>query len=132
MKFFLDNNIAAKVARGLNELVSPEHQVVHFRDQFAAATADAVWMRQLAGVERWIIVTADIRIGKNPHELRVWEQTGQTIFFLKPGWLSMSFWDQAQKLVKCFPDIIRTAERAEKGAAFIVGVNGRIGLVPRR
>lgn len=126
MKFFFDNNLAAKIAKGLNGFVSPEHQVIHLKDQFAANTDDAVWMAQLAQQEDWVIITADIRIGKNPHEIAAWKQAGHTIFFLKPGWLKMNFWDQAQKFVKCFPEIIQVANRAKRGDSFIVTVNGKI------
>jgi hypothetical protein len=126
VKFFFDNNLATKIAKGLNGFVSPDHQVVHLKEQFAANTDDAVWMTQLAQQENWIIVTADIRIGKNRHEIEAWKQAGHTIFFLKPGWLKMTFWDQAQKFVKCFPDIIKTAERAKRASSFIVSVNGKI------
>jgi hypothetical protein len=44
LKFFFDNNLAAKIAKGLNGFVSPDHQVVHLKEQFAANTDDAVWM----------------------------------------------------------------------------------------
>jgi hypothetical protein len=45
---------------------------------------------------------------------------------LKPGWLKMSFWAQAQQLVKCFPEIIKTAEGAQRGETFFVSANGKI------
>jgi len=38
----------------------------------------------------------------------------------------MNFGDQAQKFVKCFPEIIRNAERAKRGSVFIVSVKGKI------
>jgi len=70
VKFFFDNNLAAKIARGLNCFVSPDHQVVHLKEKFAAETDDAIWMKQLAQQEDWIIITADRRIGKTPTKLR--------------------------------------------------------------
>ena len=126
MKFFFDNNLPPKVAKGLNEFVSPEHQVVHLKEKFGANTEDAVWMNSLAEEHDWFIVTADLNIGKNPHEIEAWKQAGHTIFFLKPGWLKMNFWDQAHKFVKCFPEIIKAAGRARQGSSFIISVNGRI------
>lgn len=126
MKFFFDNNLASKIAKGLNGFVSPEHQVTHLKEKFSADTEDAQWMEALAREKDWIIVTADINIGKNPHEIEAWKQAGHTIFFLKPGWLKMKFWDQAQKFVKCFPDILKKAERAQPGASFMVSANGKI------
>ena len=126
MKFFFDNNLAPKLAKGLNGFVSPEHQVVHLKEQFPANAADVEWMKALAKEKDLIIVTADTNIGKNPHEIEAWKEAGHTIFFLKSGWLKLRFWDQAQKFVKCFPEIIATAQRAKAGASFIVSVNGKI------
>lgn len=126
MKFFVDNNLSARIAKGLNAFVAPEHSVLHLRERFAATTDDVDWMRELAKEEGWCVITADISIGKNPHEIAAWKQAGHTIFFLKRGWLKMNFWEQAHKFVKCFPEIIKTAERAKRGESFLVLVNGRI------
>ena len=126
MKFFFDNNIAPKLARGLNCFVQPEHQIVHLKERFPPNVEDEIWMKELAREQGWNIVTADIRIGRNPHEIRAWKEAGHTIFFLKPGWTDMVFWMQANKFTKCLPDIIEAAERARPGASFIVTANGKI------
>jgi hypothetical protein len=126
VKFFFDNNLAPKLAHGLHEMVQPEHSVIHLKDRFPANTEDAVWMKELASEKDLIVVTADIRISRNPHEIQAWKQAGHTIFFLKPGWLNLSFWDQANKFTKCFPDLIKEALRATRGSAFAVNVNGKI------
>ena len=83
-------------------------------------------MRQLVDEEDWVIVTADARISKNPHEIRAWKETGHTIFFLKPGWAALTFWIQAARFAKCFPDVIATAAKSERGSSFTVSVNGKI------
>jgi len=130
VKFFFDNNLAPRLAKGLNEFVQPEHKILHLKEKFPANVEDERWMTELAGEERWIILTADVRIGRNPHEIRAWKQAGHTIFFLKPGWTDMTFWAQASKFTKSFPDIIATAEMAEQGDSFIVTVNGKIVCEP--
>ena len=126
MKFFFDNNLAAKLAHGINQMVQPDHEVIHLRDKFAANEEDVVWMKALAAEENWVIITADVRIGRNPHEVRAWREAGHTIFFLKPGWTDLTFWEQANKFTRCFKDIISEAERAGRSAAFSVTVNGKI------
>ncbi|MGD0650067.1 MAG: hypothetical protein ABSA97_02830 [Verrucomicrobiia bacterium] len=126
MKFFFDNNLAPKLAHGLSQMVEPENSVVHLKDMFPGNTEDAVWMGALAREKDLVIVTADIHISRNPHEIAAWREAGHTIFFLKPGWVNLPFWDQANKFTKCFPDLIKEAERAERGSAFIVTVNGKI------
>jgi PIN like domain len=126
VKFFFDNNLAAKLAHGISQMVQPDHEVVHLRDKFAPNEEDVVWMKALSAEEGWVIVTADVRISRNPHEVRAWRQAGHTIFFLKPGWTDLTFWEQANKFTKCFPGIIEQAKRAARSAAFIVTVNGKI------
>lgn len=74
----------------------------------------------------WVIISGDMRIGKNPHEVQAWREAGHTIFFLKPGWINQPFWSQAWKFVKCFPDVISTAAKAKSGEWFAVVVNGKI------
>ena len=107
-------------------MVEPHHQVVHLKAKFAADAKDETWMLELAKEENWVIVSGDLRIRKNPHEIVAWRSAGHTIFFLKPGWINLPFWTQMWKFVKCFPDIVRTAERAKKGGAFYVSVTGKV------
>jgi hypothetical protein len=126
VRFFLDNNLAPKLAKSLNALVEPEHQVAHLKDRFAANTADETWMSQLAREPDWIIISGDIRISRNPHEVEAWRNAGHTTFFLKPGWTNYQFWIQAYKVVKCFPDIIAAAESAKRATFFTVSTNGKI------
>lgn len=127
MRFFIDNNIAPKLARGFNQFVLGEHEVVHLRDRFRPDTSDVNWMQELAKESGWIILSGDVAIGKNPHEVAAWKEAGHTIFFLKSGWTNIEFWQQVQKLAKCFPDIIARAQQARPGDSFVVTVNGKIG-----
>ena len=107
-------------------MAEPEHHVIHLKDRFPGNTEDVVWMRALANEPDLVIVTADVRIRRNPHEVKAWLEAGHTIFFLKPGWLDLTFWDQANKFTKCFPALVNEAERAERGSAFLVNVNGKV------
>jgi hypothetical protein len=81
VKFFFDNNLAVKIAHGLDQMVRPEHRVVHLRDEFLPNVEDAVWMKALAKEEDLVIVTADVAINRNPHEIRAWKEAGHTLFF---------------------------------------------------
>ena len=129
MKFFCDNNLAPKLAHGLNQMVEPEHHVFHLKDKFPGNTEDVVWMQALANERDLVIVTADVHISRNPHEVQAWLAAGHTIFFLKPGWTDLGFWEQANKFTKCFPALIKEAERADRGSAFIVKVSGKVELL---
>jgi predicted nuclease of predicted toxin-antitoxin system len=69
VRFFFDNNLPIRLARALQAL-APEHEIIHLIDKFAANTPDADWMRGLAGELGWVIISGDIRIGKNLHEVQ--------------------------------------------------------------
>jgi hypothetical protein len=126
VRFFLDNNLPARLAKALQVLAAPEHEVIHLKEKFPPSTPDEMWMQGLAKELDWVIISGDIRIGKNPHEVRAWHAAGHTVFFLKPGWTNYAFWTQAYKFVKCFPDIIATAAKAKSGDFYLVSGNGKI------
>ena len=126
MKFFFDNNLSPKLARSLDALAEPEHRVTHLRQRFPGNTSDVEWMSALAAEEDWIIVSGDLRIRNNPHEVAAWKKAGHTTFFLKQGWLDLGPWDQMWKLAKAFPELVDTASRAPRGSPFFVTVNGKI------
>jgi PIN like domain len=47
-------------------------------------------MRALAKEEDLAIITADVAISRNPHEIEAWKEAGHTVFFLKPGWTHLA------------------------------------------
>jgi PIN like domain len=98
VRLFFDNNLAPRLAHGFKEFVAGEHEVIHLRDRFAANQPDVQWMEELAAESGWIIISADVRIDRNPHEIKAWKTAGHTIFFLKSGWTHLDFWEQVQKL----------------------------------
>jgi hypothetical protein len=126
VRFFFDNNLSPKLARCLDVLVEPEHRVIHLKEKFAADTPDTVWMRLLAKESDWIVISGDLQIRRNPHEIRAWQEAGHTTFFLKKGWIDLPRWDQVWKFSKAFPEVIATAERARKGSAFFLTPKGKI------
>jgi hypothetical protein len=93
VRFFFDNNLPPKLAKSLHVLVEPHHQVVHLKQKFAANATDETWMLDLAKEEDWVIISGDLRIRKNPHEIAAWRSAGHTTFFLKPGWINLPFLD---------------------------------------
>jgi hypothetical protein len=126
LRFFLDNNLAPKLARGFHQFVLGEHEVVHLRDRFSQETPDVEWMQQLADESGWVILSGDVAIGRNPHEVEAWKSAGHTIFFLK-AWLDQSaFLDSNVEIREMLPEVLRAAERAKKGSSFYVSVTGKI------
>ncbi|HVU34914.1 MAG TPA: hypothetical protein VHE61_15885 [Opitutaceae bacterium] len=126
MKLFFDNNLSPRLARSLDELVKPEHRVVHLKELFPPSTPDEVWMSELSRQDDWVIVSGDLQIRKNPHEIRAWAAAGPTTFFLKKGWIALPFWDQAWKFAKVFPALLAAAATAPRGSAFFITPNSKV------
>jgi len=126
VRFFVDNNIAPRLARGFHQFVAGEHEFLHLRDRFPPDTPDVKWMRDLAGESNWVILSGDVAISRNPHEVEAWKQAGHVIFFLKPGWTNIPFWQQVEKLAQRFQKIEQLARRASPGQSFMVSVRGEI------
>ena len=126
MKFFLDNNLPPRTARALNCLLEPADTAVHLKDEFPADTPDVQWMQALARHSGLVIISGDVNISRNPHEVRAWKEAGHTIFFLRNGWTHIQLWEQAAKLFHIFPDIVKRARKAKQGAGFMVPVRGAI------
>jgi hypothetical protein len=74
MRFFLDNCLAIRHARALEEMVKPEHSFTHLQDKFKPSTKDEEWILGLGEEGNWIVISGDYRIGKNAHERAAWHQ----------------------------------------------------------
>ena len=110
----------------LTELKGTGYSCDYLRNRFPASKADVEWRQELAAAPGWVIISADVRIGENRHEIEAWKQAGHTLFFLKSGWTNIGCWAQVQKLAKCFAEIAELAQRAKPGDSCQTTVKGKI------
>jgi hypothetical protein len=129
MRFFLDNCLAIRHARALNEMVKPDHSFTHLQAKFRPDSKDEEWIRQLGREGDWIVISGDYRIGKSAHERKAWHQSGLTAFFLSKGWTNLPPLLQHSKLALILDKIIEHARTAESGTGFSISMNGRIEQV---
>lgn len=126
MRFFVDNCLAIRHARALNEMLKPHHEFRHLQDKFEPGVKDVEWIRKLAEEGNWVIISGDYRISKNAHEREAWRQSGLTAFFLAKGWTNLPPLMQHSKLASVIEDICEKAERAKPGTGFLISVNCKI------
>jgi len=126
MRFFLDNCLAIRHARALNEMVKPEHSFTHLQDKFPPETKDEEWIGKLGAEGGWNVISGDYRIGKSAHERAAWHRSGLTVFFLSKGWTNIPPLQQHSKLALILDDIIEHASTAQPGSGFSISVNGKI------
>ena len=134
MRFFCDNCVPLRLARAINELERPDHDVVHLQDKFDASISDHDWLSGLTAEGAWVIVSADKRILRSPHLKGVWHKSGLTGFFLKNPWTRRQLWEQAWMLIRRWPDIRNAASTMSVGSGFFVpfGSSGKMEPIPIR
>lgn len=124
MKFLFDNQLAPQLAECIHALAKVEgDEVVHLRTKFPPNTKDPVWIPALAEEGGWIVVCGDLNIIRMRAERPVWKAAGLVGFFLKKGWINITPWDQAWRLVHWWPDIVKQAHFAAPGSAYGVSLN---------
>jgi hypothetical protein len=124
LRFILDNQLSPHLADALHALASADgDEVVHLRSRFAQDTPDADWLKSLGDEGGWILVCGDLNITRARAERVVWKSVGLVGFFLKKGWMNLTPWDQAWRLVKWWPTIVAQARIAAPGNTYGVGVN---------
>jgi predicted nuclease of predicted toxin-antitoxin system len=132
VRFFFDSALPPKLARSFDILIAPEHAAMHLRDRFAADTPDENWMAVLASEHDWIVISGDPRTLRNPHRMAAWRQTELVMIFLRRRWMELGFWEQTQRLMKCFPRILEFAAGQPAAGAYSLSLNGRLVSLPAR
>lgn len=126
MRFFFDNQLSPHLAASINALAAPEgHEVIHLRTKFPQNITDVEWIPALAKEGGWIVICGDLNIIRTRAEKPVWKASGLTGFFLKKGWINLTPWEQAWRLVKIWPQIVKQAELASPGSTYGVDVNAK-------
>ena len=127
MRFVLDHSLSPKLAEILGTLNDPPGNIVlHLRTFFPPETKDPVWLKSLAQTDPdVVIITADPKISRSPAERAAWLEARLTVFFLK-SFADQRAVDQAWRLIKNWPDIVKHAAKAKKGNGFMVSIHGKV------
>lgn len=135
MRFFFDNNLPARLARALREVLETEgHEIVALRERFKEDTPDEVWLPTLAEETEWIVVSGDQNIVRNKQQRQVWARTGLTTFFLMSAWTKggVRLLEMSWRLIKRWPEIVELARTSRPGTCFLVPLTGRIRRIQPR
>jgi hypothetical protein len=119
--FFFDNNLPPAIPALLRPLGVDAR---HLREQFAPEIDDEDWIPAV-GERRWVIVTGDRHIRKNPVERLALEEARLIAFFLRRD-IHKTKWEQATWFTRYWQKIERVAERADPGTGYEVSVNCKI------
>lgn len=123
MRFFFDRNLPLRLAQML-DIFDVENQVVHQDDDARFIHTDEdVHIVEMLGQEdpTPVLVTADVNMyTRRPNEQQALRDSGLTCVFIKKGFTQLPFHDQALKLLKLWPEIVKETSRCRRPTAFEV------------
>jgi len=118
VKVLIDNNISPRIARALNELLSPDHEVVALRTKFAADTSDKDWISALSTEGRWVVISGDRRITRNNAEYSTFRSSNLIGFFLARGLYKAKVIKQMERMLALWENMETLANTVAGGAMF--------------
>ncbi len=100
--------------RELSKVERDVQEVLHLKDRFSARTTDLEWIESLGS--GWVIVSID-RFAKNGDSERLaLRRAGHTVFVLDRQWSEQRFWQQSERIVRWWPQILAQARLVSAGA----------------
>lgn len=131
MIFVLDENWPPLVARVLHAFCDGEHQVDFIRDRYGGATDDETWLADFGRMaEKPAVLSGDINIVRNPARRQALREAGLPYFLLKPAWQTLSPHERAWRVLKAWPEIVRSAS-SPIASVYSLSVNGRVTRIER-
>jgi hypothetical protein len=118
VKVLVDNNLSPRIARALNELFSPEHEIIALRNKFAPDTSDEDWINALSADGRWVVISGDRRITRNNAEYNAFRNSHLVGFFLARGLYKAKVAKQMERVLVLWDNIETLARTVEGGAMF--------------
>lgn len=122
MKFFFDNNLSPHLAHAIRALsvVHPDvTDVQHLSDLFPRNCDDATWIDELTRNGPWAVVSVDKFAKQGGAEREALRRAGHAVFLLDPQWSRQTFWPQAERMVRWWPQIVKQTTLTS-GGAFVV------------
>jgi hypothetical protein len=114
----LDHNLSPAIAKALNALFFPQHEIVALRDKFDPSTPDADWIEALGREGRWIVLSGDRRITRNKAEYRAFRDSRLVGFFLSKGLYKAKVTKQVERILALWDRMETIAQSVQGGALF--------------
>lgn len=126
-QFFVDRGLGrGDVPSALRGAIEQGEGVHLHDDHFAQSTADVEWLTAV-GERRWVVLSKDAEIRRNPLELDALLRAGVAAFLLSSGNLRGE--DQGRALATALPRIRRALRRSRVPIIATVGADGIVSVL---
>lgn len=131
-KIYIDENLPAQLAKGLNELQQPQNkkegvifEVLSIKEVFGQGEQDEDWIPKI-GAENGIVITQDFRIQSQKHQRELYRSNGVGILFLNPpSNKGFVYWDMVKKLVSEWENIKQIVRKNKTPFAYKASAKSR-------
>ncbi|WP_418500391.1 hypothetical protein [Flagellimonas sp.] len=110
-KIYIDENFAHQLAEGLeifqqhlNQKEKHQFQVLSIKQVFGQGALDEDWI-PVAGREKAIVITQDLRIQTTRHQYQLYKEHGLGVFFFKSPSNGYTFWEMVEQVIKRWTEI---------------------------
>lgn len=120
MKIYIDENLPAKLAEGLNILEEPNHDgfvVLPMIKDFGKGARDQDWI-PVIGPEGGVVITQDLNIYRNRQLKQLYIDNGLGIFFFAPPKKGYRYWDMVEQIIKRWRELKNLAKSTNRPFAY--------------
>ncbi|OGL46721.1 MAG: hypothetical protein A2161_01225 [Candidatus Schekmanbacteria bacterium RBG_13_48_7] len=118
LKFFMDNNLSPRLARGMTNF---RQNIMHLRDRFPQNADDEDWL-EFAGQNSFFVLTRNTEILKTPAQLDALVKFNVGTFFMGGG--NLNICDTIKQLIRNWQKIKEYAANTNRPFAFRVPASG--------
>ena len=120
MKIYLDENLPAKLAEGLNILEAPNQEgfeVIPMIKEFQRGAKDQDWI-PVIGPEGGVVITQDLNINRNRQLKQLYLDNELGIFFFAPPKKGYKYWDMVEQIIKRWRELKTLSKTSRRPFAY--------------
>ncbi|MGA9580433.1 MAG: hypothetical protein WBR13_00510 [Allosphingosinicella sp.] len=125
MKLLVDNDLPPRLAKALNVIFAPDHEITALREKFGRSNLkDEEWIPKLGAEGGWAVLSADMNIARKRPSRQLFVGAGLVGFFFSPSLQKAPLNLQAARVLTIWPQMVSHMKTTANGV-FEVPASGR-------
>lgn len=125
MKLLVDNNLPPRLAKALNVIFAPDHEIAALREKFGRSNLkDEEWIPKLGAEGGWAVLSADMNIARKRPSRQLFVGAGLVGFFFSPSLQKSPLNLQAARVLTIWPQMVSHMKTTANGV-FEVPASGK-------
>jgi hypothetical protein len=125
VKLLVDNNLPPRLAKALNVIFAPDHEIAALREKFGRSNLkDEEWIPKLGAEGGWAVLSADMNIARKRPSRQLFVGAGLVGFFFSPSLQKSPLNLQAARVLTIWPQMVSHMKTTANGV-FEVPASGK-------